>query len=211
MTPTRPPVAVVDDDPSVRQSFARLLRSAGHDAETFVDARDLLGHPSVGKFGCILLDVELPDLDGLGVQAALAKLDYTPPIVFVTGHGDIPMTVRAIQGGAVDFLTKPCAADRMLTAVARALQLDSDRRREQQGLADERARLDSLTPREHEVLGGIVAGLRNKQIAAQLEICEKTVKVHRARVMDKLAVRSVADLVRIAEHAGLGAKSSSHR
>jgi len=207
MTETSAKIAVVDDDPSVRQAFVRLLRAAGHGADAFARARDLLDHPSLGEFGCILLDVELPDLNGLELQASLGQLDCAPPIVFITGHGDIPMTVRAMQAGAVDFLTKPCAADRILSAVVRALQLGCERRHRHEVLAGERARLDSLSPREHEVLAGIVMGLRNKQIAARLGICEKTVKVHRAHVMEKMGVRSLADLVRLAERAGVGTET----
>jgi FixJ family two-component response regulator len=203
VTETAARLAVVDDDPSVRQSFLRLLRVAGHHPEAFGCARDFLAYPSLEEFRCILLDVELPDLNGLEIQAALERLDYTPPIVFITGHGDIPMTVRAIQAGAVDFLTKPCAADRILAAVDLALDADAERRRRRRALADERARLETLTPREYEVFAAIVQGLRNKQIAANLGIGEKTVKVHRAHLMAKLAVRSVADLVRIAERAGM--------
>jgi FixJ family two-component response regulator len=208
MTDLSATIAVVDDDASVRQAFVRLLRAAGHRAESFACARDLLAHPSLGDFGCVLLDVDLPDLNGLELQATLERLDAAPPIVFITGHGDIPMTVRAMQAGAIDFLTKPCEADTILRAVARALQTGSERRRRQQLRASERARLATLTPREHEVLAGIVAGLRNKQIGARLDICEKTVKVHRAHVMEKMAVRSVADLVRMAEHLGVGTENS---
>jgi FixJ family two-component response regulator len=208
MTDLSATIAVVDDDASVRQAFVRLLRAAGHRAESFACAGDLLAHPSLGDFGCVLLDVDLPDLNGLELQATLERLDAAPPIVFITGHGDIPMTVRAMQAGAIDFLTKPCEADTILRAVARALQTGSERRRRQQLRASERARLATLTPREHEVLAGIVAGLRNKQIGARLDICEKTVKVHRAHVMEKMAVRSVADLVRMAEHLGVGTENS---
>lgn len=197
MTKTPAKIAVVDDDPSVRQAFARLLRTDGHHVEVFGCARELLAHPGLVGFSCILLDVNLPDLDGLNLQAALAELDYTPPIVFITGHGDIPLAVRAIQAGALDFLAKPCAADRILDAVERALRIDVERRSRHRVRAAEQARLACLTPREQQVLAGVVAGLRNKQIAANLGISEKTVKVHRCHIMEKLNVRSVAELVRI--------------
>lgn len=191
-------IAVVDDDPSVRQALARLLRTEGHCVQTFACAQELLQYSGIADIGCLVLDMQLPDLDGFALQSALERLEHVPTIVFLTGYGDIPMTVRAMRAGAVDFLTKPCAADTLLDAVARALQIDAVQRSQQQAHAAEHARLASLTHREREVLGGIIAGLRNKQIAAELQICEKTVKVHRAHIMEKIGVRSVAELVRIA-------------
>lgn len=193
-------VAVVDDDPSVRQALARLLRTQGHCVQTFACAQELFNYSGIADIGCLVLDMQLPDLDGLALMAALERLEHAPAIVFLTGYGDIPMTVRAMRAGAVDFLTKPCAADVLLEAVGRALQMDALQRSRQQAHTTERTRLASLTQREHEVLRGIIAGLRNKQIAAELNICEKTVKVHRAHIMEKIGVRSVAELVRIAEH-----------
>lgn len=197
-------VAVVDDDPSVRQALVRLLRTQGHCIQTFACAQELLQYGGIADIGCLLLDMHLPDLDGLELQAALERLEPAPAIVFLTGYGDIPTTVRAMRAGAVDFLTKPCGDDVLFDAVARALQRDAIMRSRQQERTAECSRLAGLTQREHEVLRGIVTGLRNKQIAAQLSICEKTVKVHRAHIMEKVGVRSVAELVRIAEHVAGG-------
>jgi FixJ family two-component response regulator len=193
-------VAVVDDDTSVRQALSRLLRSAGYSVQTFACAQEFLLSPAIADIGCLLLDVHLPDLNGLELQAALESLEHVPAIVFITGYGDIPMTVRAMRAGAVDFLTKPVDADVLLDAVARSLQIDAAQRTQKREQTVERTRLASLTQREREVLHGIITGLRNKQIAADLSICEKTVKVHRAHIMEKVGVRSVAELVRIAEH-----------
>lgn len=194
--------ALVDDDPAVRQAFARLLKTAGHSIETFLCAQELLAYPGLADFSCILLDVCLPDLNGLDLQAALEDLEYAPPIVFITGQGDIPMTVRAIQAGAIDFLTKPCEADRILDAVERASRMDAEQRQRLRSRAAEQAQLARLTPREREVLARIVDGLRNKQIAARLGICEKTVKVHRGHIMEKMNVNSVAELVCIYQRVG---------
>lgn len=196
-------VAIVDDDPSVRKALARLLRTADYNVETFASSQEFLRQASVGDIGCLLLDVQLPDLNGLELQNELDRLPHSPPVVFITGHGDIPMTVRAMQAGAIDFLTKPCDARVLLEAVGRALEKEAERRKREQASASARTRLDRLTPREQDVLRGVVAGLLNKQIAAELGICEKTVKVHRAHVMEKMCVRSVAELVRLSEHAGL--------
>lgn len=192
-------VAVVDDDPSVRQALVRLLRTAGHNVQGFACAQEFLQYPAPDDISCLVLDVQLPDLNGLELQAALERLAHAPAIVFITGCGDIPTTVRAMRAGAVDFLTKPCDADVFLDAVARAMQADAAQRSQQQEQSVVRIRLASLTQREREVLRGIIAGLRNKQVAAELCICEKTVKVHRAHIMEKMGVRSVAELVRIAE------------
>ena len=194
-------VAIVDDDASVRQALARLLRSSGHSVQSFGCAQEFLQHPAIDDIGCLVLDVQLPDLNGLELQAALERLARAPAVVFISGYGDIPMTVRAMRAGAVDFLTKPCDAQVLLNAVAQALQLNVAQRRQQCELTAQRARLASLTQREREVLRGIIAGMRNKLIAAELAICEKTVKVHRAHIMEKLGVRSVAELVRMTEHA----------
>lgn len=206
-----PKVAIVDDEPSVRQALFRLLRSAGYEVEVFACAEEFLRHPQPGEIGCLVLDVRLPDLNGLELQRTLEPQEQAPSIVFISGYGDIPMTVRAMRAGAVDFLTKPCAAETLLEAVARALQSNAARRSLERRLAAERARLNGLTQRERDVLRGVVAGRLNKQIAAELAICEKTVKVHRAHIMEKVGVRSVAELVRIAEHAGLETEGSADR
>jgi FixJ family two-component response regulator len=196
-----PNVAIVDDDPSVRQALARLLRTAGHNVQSFACAQEFLQYPSLGDIGCLVLDVQLPDLNGLELQSALERLEHAPAVVFITGYGDIPMSVHAMRAGAVDFLTKPCDADLLLEAVARAVQADAVQRIRQREQSVTRCRLASLTQREREVLRGIITGLRNKQIAAEMGICEKTVKVHRAHIMEKVGVRSVAELVRISEPA----------
>lgn len=201
-TTTPPNVAVIDDDASVRQALSRLLRSADHQVQTFACAQEFLQYRDMDGIGCLVLDVQLPDLNGLELQAALERLEHGPSIVFISGYGDIPMTVRAMRAGAVDFLTKPYDAAALLGAVANALQINAAQRSRDRALAAERARINSLTQREREVLSGVVAGLLNKQIAAELGICEKTVKVHRAHIMDKTGVKSVAELVRICEHVG---------
>lgn len=198
-----PGVAIVDDDASVRQALARLLRTAGHDVHVFDCASEFLRQADLGALGCLVLDVRLPDLNGLELQGVLDGLEHCPPIVFLTGHGDIPMTVRAMRQGAIDFLVKPCPAAELLGAVSRALDADAARRTRQQLSAAARSRLASLTRRERDVLRGVAAGLLNKQIAAELAISEKTVKVHRAHVMEKMGVRSVADLVRLHQQCGL--------
>lgn len=203
-------VAVVDDEPSVRQALARLLRTEGHTVQIFACAQDFLQYNGIADIGCLVLDMQLPDLNGLELQAALERLEHAPAIVFLTGYGDIPMTVRAMRAGAVDFLTKPCSAEVLLVAVGRALQADAVLRSQQREYTARRTRLASLTQREHDVLRGIVMGLRNKQIAAELHICEKTVKVHRAHIMEKAGARSVAELVRIAEHAADRADATSN-
>ena len=202
-------VAIVDDDPSVRQALARLLRVDGNNVQTFSCAQELLQHMSIDNIGCLVLDLQLPDLNGLELQAILDRLEDAPSIVFISGHGDIPITVRAMQAGAIDFLPKPFEAQALLDAVARALEKDRERRTRQRELTDICKHLKSLTPREQDVLRGVVAGLLNKQIAARLDICEKTVKIHRAHVMEKMCVRSVAELVHITEQIGLDKKPFS--
>jgi len=196
-------VFVIDDEPSVRKSLGRLLKAAGYRVEAFTSAREFLQRdPNVGV-GCLVLDVQMPDLNGLELQRALTETGRHVPIIFITGHGDIPMSVRAMKGGAIDFLSKPFDAKDLLEAIARALataQLQSTHRAESD---DVKRLLAMLTPREHEVMLEVITGKPNKQIAAALGTSEKTVKVHRGRVMHKLAVQSVADLVRLCEKAGI--------
>jgi len=196
-------VFVIDDEPSVRKSLGRLLKAAGYRVEAFTSAREFLQRdPNVGV-GCLVLDVQMPDLNGLELQRALTETGRHVPIIFITGHGDIPMSVRAMKGGAIDFLSKPFDAKDLLEAIARALataQLQSTHRAESD---DVKRLLATLTPREHEVMLEVITGKPNKQIAAALGTSEKTVKVHRGRVMHKLAVQSVADLVRLCEKAGI--------
>lgn len=196
-------VFVVDDDPSVRKGLVRLLRSADLTVETFASAAEFLGRNRDDSIACVVLDVRMPGEDGMALQAELAARGVDLPIVFLTGHGDIPMTVEAMKKGAVDFLTKPVDDELLLGAVRRALlrhQAGRSERRQTQALQE---RLASLTPRELEVLRCVITGALNKQIAAHLGIAEKTVKIHRARAMEKLAVTRVVDLVRVCQRIGL--------
>lgn len=198
VTEPRRTVYVVDDDASVRKSFGRLLRTAGYQVETFASADEFLAHPLSIEPGCLLLDLKMPGRNGLELQEALVAARKAIPIIFVTGHGDISASVRAMKGGAVDFLTKPYSAEDLLEAVERAMAKDKRDRRERAQLTDLQSRARALTPREAEVLRLVVRGLLNKQVAAELGISEKTVKVHRARVMQKMRADSMADLVRMA-------------
>lgn len=198
-----PTIFVIDDNPSVRKSIARLIRSAGMQAETFASASEFLERVPGDQPGCLVLDVKMPGFDGMDLQEHLARRPYAPPIIFVTGHGDIPMSVQAIKKGAVDFLTKPFHDEDLLNAVRQALARDQRERRSYQELCDIRHLVDTLTPREDDVFRQILTGKLNKQIADALGIAEKTVKVHRGRVMEKLRVRSVAELVHLAEKLNL--------
>ena len=196
-------VFVIDDDASIRRSLSRLLRSAGYISETFSSAEEFLRRKHFDGVGCILLDVKMPGLSGMDLQEELNKADYHMPIVFVTGHGDIPMTVEAMKKGAVDFLTKPFDDEELLQALRAAIEKDRNARAEQTEVYEIRRLIELLTPRENEILRYVVTGMLNKQIALELGIAEKTVKVHRGRVMEKLGVDSVAELVRLAEKAGI--------
>ena len=196
-------VFVIDDDASVRKSLSRLLRSAGYTAETFSSAEEFLRREHFDGVGCILLDVRMPGLSGMDLQEKLNKADYPMPIVFITGHGDIPMTVEAMKKGAVDFLTKPFDDEGLLQALRAAIEKDRKGRVEYTEVHEIRRLIELLTPRENEILRYVVTGMLNKQIALELGIAEKTVKVHRGRVMEKLGVDSVAELVRLAEKAGI--------
>jgi FixJ family two-component response regulator len=206
-------VFLVDDDPSVLRALSRLLRAAGHHVSAFGSPQEFLLLHDPAAPGCLVLDLAMPGLNGLELQRALVASGSERPIIFVTGRGDIPSSVRAMKAGAVDFLTKPVNADDLLAAVGRAIERD---RLMRQAGAELRAigdRLARLTPREREVMLLVVAGRLNKQIAADLGTVEKTVKVHRSRVMEKMGVRTVADLVRMAERMGLGpavSQSSPH-
>ena len=198
-----PTVFVIDDDASVRKSLSRLLRSAGYTTETFASAEEFLGREHFNGIGCLLLDVQMPGLSGMDLQKELSKADYHMSIVFITGHGDIPMSVQAMKRGAVDFLTKPFDDEELLQAVKKAIEKDREAKAERAEVHDLRRRIDTLTPREHEIFRYVITGMLNKQIALKLDIAEKTVKVHRGRIMEKLRVDSVADLVRLAEKAGI--------
>ena len=196
-------VFVVDDDGPLREALRSLLRSVGLRAEVFASAADFLKLKLPDTAACLVLDVRLPGVSGLDFQAELAKADIRIPIIFITGHGDIPMTVRAMKAGAVEFLTKPFRDQDLLDAVQIALERDRARRADNQALLEVRAHFESLTPREQQVIGFVTAGLMNKQIAAELGVSEITVKVHRGSVMKKMKARSLADLVRMADALGL--------
>jgi FixJ family two-component response regulator len=204
-------VFVVDDDASVRKSLTRVLTSTGYAVETFASARDFLARePFVGPC-CLVLDVRMPGVTGLELQEALAGADHRMPIVFITGHGDISMSVTAMKGGAVDFLTKPFDVESLIEAVQRALTKDIKDLGEEGQTAEVLERVKRLTTRETEVFALVVTGLLNKQIAGELGIGEKTVKVHRARVMEKMRAGSLAELVRLADRAGVIVPKSEPR
>lgn len=203
-------VFIVDDDPSVRKGLTRLLGSHGFDVEVFPCACEFLKAQSDRPWpSCILLDLKMPHMDGLELQQELDKHGFCMPIVFLTGHGDIPTSVRAIKGGAIDFLTKPVDEQDLLDAIRRALAEDKEHHVQQTEKETVLACVRELTARECEVLRHVIAGRPNKHIAHSLGIAEKTVKVHRGRVMEKMAADSVADLVRLAEKAGIEPTSSS--
>jgi FixJ family two-component response regulator len=201
-------VFVVDDDSSVRASLKSLLESIGLHVELFESADDFLKSNIPDTPCCLVLDVRLPGLSGLEFQEELAKAGLNFPIVFLTGHGDIPMTVQAMKAGAVEFLTKPCRDQDLLHAVRTALDRDRVRRRDQMHTARLRAQSDSLTAREKEVMAFVTAGLLNKQIAAEMDITEVTVKMHRGNIMRKMQARSLADLVRMADLLGVSRRQS---
>jgi FixJ family two-component response regulator len=198
-----PVVFVVDDDPSVRKSLTRLLVSAGYAVEAFASAREFLARGRHAGPCCLVLDVRMPGLTGLELQEALAAAGRRMSIVFVTGHGDIAMSVKAMKGGAVDLLTKPFDAKDLLKAIQRALAKDVQDLSEEATVAEIHERVKTLTPRETEVFALVVTGMLNKQIASALGVAEKTVKVHRARVMEKMRAGSVAELVRLADRLGV--------
>ena len=199
-------VYLVDDDPGVRKALSRVLREDGFGVEAFESAEAFIERPGDGRGGCLVLDVSLPGLDGLELQRRLAEAGQALPIVFVSGHGDIPMSVKAIKAGATDFLTKPIEAKALLAAVRAAIDQHRAARAVQAEAAKLRERLASLTPREREVLAALVAGRLNKQIASDLGVVEQTVKFHRARIMERMQARTVAELMHFAAHLGIGAK-----
>jgi RNA polymerase sigma factor (sigma-70 family) len=203
MTGEKPVVYVVDDDPSVGKALERLVRSAGHDAQTFTSALEFLDGRGLKTPACLVLDLNMPGLNGLELQEYLADQAISLPIVFITGYGTVPESVKAMKAGAVDFLQKPFSDEDLLSAIAHALETDRRAKQDQEQLKEFRERLESLTPREYEVFRLVVTGMLNKQIAFQLGTVEKTVKVHRARVMAKMSAQSVADLVRFAYRLGL--------
>jgi FixJ family two-component response regulator len=201
-------VFVVDDDESVRSSLATLLESDGYTVDSFVSATEfLMRAPNVGP-ACLVLDVRLPGLDGFALQRQLAEQGRSEEIVFITGYGDIPMGIRAMKRGAIDFLPKPFEDQTLLNAVAQAIARAADHWHNREEMARIRARIEMLTPREFEVLRLVIAGLLNKQIASELGAALRTIKTHRGRVMHKLGVQSVADLVRLAQKVGISPEVS---
>jgi FixJ family two-component response regulator len=199
-------VFVVDDYAPVRSSISRLLRAAGFATAGFASAGDFLAQYDPGVCGCLVLDLAMPAVNGLELQRILEKTGSLLPIIFLTGHGDIPKSVQAMKHGASDFLTKPVNDEDLLVAVRVAIEKDRALRQEQAELSEIRARLATLTPREREVLEYVVAGKLNKQIAGDLGTVEQTVKAHRAQVMEKMRVRSVAELVRLTQRCGISGR-----
>ena len=203
MNERAPIVFVVDDDPSVRRSIKRLIGSVGLQVEPFGSAQEFLLSKRPDAPSCLVLDIRLPGISGLDFQHELAEANIHIPIIFITAHGDIPMTVRAMKAGAVEFLTKPFREQDLLDAIHAALEQDRAKRQQEEEMATLRQRWESLTPREREVLPLVVSGLLNKQIAAEIGTSETTVKVHRGQLMRKMGADSLAELVRLAERIGI--------
>lgn len=203
MNEALPTVFVVDDDVSLRRALSRLIRSAGYRVLTFASAIDFLEGDKKDDPCCLVLDVQMPGLTGLDLQQEMKARDMHFPVIFLTGHGDVPMSVKAMKEGALNFLTKPVEERDLLDAVREAIEFSRKDRLEYSEVENIHDRMDSLTPRELEVMGLVVAGKLNKQIAYDMDISEKTVKVHRGRVMTKMQTDSLAELVRMAERAGL--------
>jgi len=196
-------VFVIDDDASIRESLKSLIRSVGLHAELFGSVQEFLEHKPADVPSCLVLDVRLPGISGLNFQNQLAQSNIPIPLIFITGHGDIPMSVRAMKAGAVEFLTKPFRDQDLLDAIEVALQKDRLRRQQEVEKSDLKLKYESLTPREREVFPLVISGRLNKQIAAELETSETTVKVHRSQLMKKMGADSLADLVRMAEKLGI--------
>jgi FixJ family two-component response regulator len=196
-------VYLVDDDPAVRKSLERLLRADGLQVQTFATPQAFLRAELPEAPGCLILDVELPELNGLALQQTLIQRGFSMPVIFLTGHGDIPMTVQAMKAGAQDFLLKPFDAERLLAAVHTAVTADEQAYRQRQEAALLRQRATALSTREREVMSLVVSGLMNKQVGSRLGVTEKTIKVHRGQVMRKMQADSLADLVRMSEKIGM--------
>lgn len=196
-------IYIVDDDPAVRKSVERLLRGAGYPVETFGSAAEFLERRHENGPGCLVLDVQMPDLSGIELQQHLARLKNSLPIVFITAHGTIPVSVQAMKGGAVDFLEKPFNSEALLKAISKALVRARRVKTEEHALEKLRGCMDTLTRREQQVFSLVTLGMLNKQIASRLGTAEKTIKAHRANVMQKMGAKSLADLVRVAEKLGI--------
>jgi len=203
MTPSKSIVFVIDDDAAVRKSVKRLLASADYDSELFQSANDFLSRPVHPGPSCVIVDVRMPGLTGIEFQDALIKRRREEQLIFITGHGDVPMCAQAMKAGAVDFLTKPFKPRELLNCIERALARSVKQRQNAEDKAEARRLLDLLTPREFEVMQLVSTGMLNKQVGGELGTAEKTVKVHRGRVMQKLGVTSVAELVRLVQKAGV--------
>jgi FixJ family two-component response regulator len=203
-------VFVVDDDSSVREALTDLIASVGLLVEAFKSAREFLEYKRPDAPACLVLDVRLPDLSGLDLQRELVRTEAPIPIIFITGHGDIPMSVRAIKEGAVEFLTKPFRDQDLLDAVQHAVEIDRAERKERARVTEMRRRYQSLTRREREVMKLVVSGLLNKQIAAEFGSSEVTIKIHRGQVMRKMRAQSIVELVHMAEKIGITSTGSSH-
>ena len=206
MSEEKPVVFIVDDDPSIRSLLCKLIQSVGLQAEAFASSGEFLSQPPPAGPACLVLDVRMPGLSGLDLQERLAQLGLDIPIIFITGFGNVPQSVRAMKAGAVDFLQKPFENQTLLDAVNRALERDRTARLRHEEIHEIEARLATLTPREHEVFNLVATGLANKQVADELGLSEKTVKIHRGHVMQKMEARTFADLVRMAERANRKAR-----
>lgn len=204
-------IAIVDDDPSVRRGLERLIRSVGWKAETFASAQDFLCRPPGEPPSCLVLDLQLPGLSGLDLQKQMADAGFGTPIVFLTGHGDIPASVQAMKAGAIEFLTKPFDEQDLLKAIQEAVERHRRTRQQHADMREWRDRYESLTQREQEIMQQVISGVLNKQIAAELKITEFTVKFHRGHIMRKMRAESLADLVRMAENLGVRSRQRPDR
>jgi FixJ family two-component response regulator len=203
MTDERTTVFIIDDDPSARRGLSRMVRAAGMTVEEYGSALEFLERKHYDGYGCIILDVKMPEMNGLELQEELVKADYSMPIIFISGHGDVPMTARAMKKGAVDFLTKPVDRDHLLKVINESLARDRESLKAFSNKTKVRKRLATLSPREYEVMTFVIVGMLNKQIAYELGIVEDTVKIHRGRMMKKMNAASVPELVRLADIAGI--------